>query len=174
MTQSLPALKWVPSPNYSNRTAKVDLIVVHDCEGSYAGAVNWFANRKSNVSAHLVLKEDGTEATQMVAFGEKAWHACDFNSRSIGVEMGGFEDRGFPDAEWQRAAVIVAYLLQKFEIPVQFAKGGVGPGFCRHLDLGKAGGGHSDPTRDDAVWQKFITYVEAAHAAGGFPASWGR
>lgn len=171
---ALPALKWVASPNYSIRGAKVDLIVLHDCEGSYAGAVNWFANRKSNVSAHLVLKEDGSEATQMVAFADKAWHACNFNSRSIGVEMGGFEERGFADAEWRRAAVVVAYLLHRFGIPAQFAAAGAGPGFCRHLDLGKAGGGHSDPTRDDAVWKKFIAYVVAAHSAGGFPLNWGR
>ena len=120
---SLPRFKSVPSPNYSGRGAtKVDLIVVHDCEGSYAGSVSWFAEERSQVSAHLVLKEDGTEATQMVGYSHKAWHVCDFNSRSIGIEMGGFEKRGFADAEWRNAANIVAYLLHRFKIPVRFRR----------------------------------------------------
>ena len=61
----LPKLKFVQSPNFSNRSVPVDLIVVHDCEGSYAGSVSWFSQAQSQVSAHYVLKEDGSEATQM-------------------------------------------------------------------------------------------------------------
>ena len=67
MTDFLPALLWKPSPNFSNRRGtRVDLIVLHDCEGGYEGSIEWFAMSRSNVSAHLVVREDGNEATQMV------------------------------------------------------------------------------------------------------------
>ncbi len=171
---ALPALKWLASPNFSARTSPIDLVVLHDCEGSYAGAVEWFGEPKSAVSAHIVLKEDGTEATQMVDFRQKAWHADAFNSRSIGIEMGGFAARGFPAAEWQTAADVVAYLLHAFGIPCQWAQRGVGPGFTSHFDLGMAGGGHHDPCpTTDPKWAAFIDLVQASYRAGGFPIGWG-
>jgi hypothetical protein len=174
MTLSLPTLKWVASPNVSDRSVPVDLIVIHDCEGSYAGAVSWFSQAKSQVSAHLVVREDGTEATQMVDFRRKAWHAMAFNSRSIGLEMGGMAARGFPDADWQTAANITAYLLRAYGLPCQWAHGGKGPGFTSHFDLGQAGGGHSDPTTDPKVWAGFVAKVQAAYAAASGPLpAWG-
>ena len=39
--------------------ATVRLFVVHDCEGSYAGSIGWFAQVRSQVSAHIVLRKDG-------------------------------------------------------------------------------------------------------------------
>lgn len=168
---TLPPLKWVPSPNFSKRTAQIDLVVLHDCEGSYAGSINWFSQKQSQVSAHLVLKDDGSECTQMVDFANKAWHAVAFNSRSIGLEMAGFAKKGFAESEWQEAADIVAYLLHKFNIPCQWAKGGVGPGFTSHFDLGKKGGGHSDPTTDPKVWDAFVKRVQKSYALTP-PADW--
>ena len=107
---SLPNLLWKPSPNFSSRRGtRVDLIVLHDCEGGYEGAVAWFATRRSNVSAHLVIREDGDEATQMVDLADNAWHACAFNQRSVGVEMSGFASRGFRGPLLATAARICAY-----------------------------------------------------------------
>src|ERR1700691_5537135 len=77
MTLILPPLSWISSPNFSSRGGqKVRLCVVHDCEGNYAGSVSWFAQARSQVSAHIVLDADGSRATQMVAFANKAWHVC--------------------------------------------------------------------------------------------------
>ncbi len=169
----LPPLKHVASPNFSSRNGvPVDLLCVHDCEGSYAGSINWFSQRKSQVSAHLVLREDGGEATEMVDFSEKAWHAMAFNSRSIGLEMAGYAAKGFDAPEWQAAANIVAYLLHKFGIACRWAEHGSGAGFCSHYDLGQAGGGHRDPTTDTAVWSAFVAKVKAAYALTP-PAAWG-
>jgi|GEM_PF-6081676 len=169
---TLPPLKHVPSPNFSSRNGrKVDLIVLHDCEGSYAGSINWFAQKTSQVSAHLVLREDGGEVTQMVDFANKAWHAVDFNSRSIGVEMAGFAAKGFEAREWQEAADIVAFLLHKYGLPCRWAEHGQGAGFCSHFDLGKAGGGHRDPTTDSAVWTHFCGLVAASYALTA-PTNW--
>jgi len=170
---TLPPLKWTPSPNFSGRNGtKIDLVVVHDCEGSYAGSINWFAQRASQVSAHYVLREDGAEATQMVELENKAWHACAFNPRSIGVEMAGFSRKGFGAPEWQTAANIVAFLLKSHGLPARWAESGIGIGFCSHYDLGVAGGGHSDPTTDHAVWRNFVLMVQNSWGQP-MPDSWG-
>jgi N-acetyl-anhydromuramyl-L-alanine amidase AmpD len=67
MTEFLPTLLWRPSPNFSSRRGmRVDLIILHDCEGGYEGSIRWFEVSRSNVSAHYVVREDGGEVTQMV------------------------------------------------------------------------------------------------------------
>lgn len=173
---SLPKIKWAPSPNFSERDkgTKVDLIVLHDTEGGYKGSINWFENPKSQVSAHLVLNESGTEATQMVGYSKKAWHCAAFNSRSIGIEMAGFEARGFALSEWRRAARVVAFLLKRRGIPPRWARGGKGAGFARHYDLGVAGGGHHDPTTSTVKWLWFVALVKFEYKRGGFVKKWGR
>lgn len=162
---TLPALRSVPSPNFSSRNGrKIDLVVIHDCEGNYQGSISWFANVKSQVSAHYVLRDDGAEVTQMVDPANKAWHVVAFNSRALGIEMAGFKDKGFGAPEWQAAADITAYLLHKYDILCGWSQKGEGPGFCSHYDLGVAGGGHVDPTTDPAVWSHFIDLVIDAYA----------
>jgi hypothetical protein len=172
----LPPLHWVPSPNYSSRSrgSSIDLIVVHDTEGGYEGACAWFANSHSQVSAHVVLKEDGSEATQMVPYSKKAWHCAAFNSRSIGLEMAGFAKKGYGPNEWAVAARIVAFFLHQHKLPAVWSRTGEDRGFCRHYDLGVAGGGHRDPTTDDRVWRRFVGQVQAEYARGGFRKIWGR
>jgi N-acetylmuramoyl-L-alanine amidase/Phage tail lysozyme len=168
---ALPPLKWFPTPNYSDRSSRVDLVVVHDTEGSYSGAVSWFQKPESQVSAHYVIREDGGEATQMVALDKKAWACVAFNSRSVNIEMAGFASKGFGDPEWLALADVVAFLLHFLQIPCRWAAGGVGPGFCSHYDLGAAGGGHTDPTTDPLVWASFADLVKQEYAKGS-PPSW--
>ncbi len=164
----LPALKHVPSPNTSARGGEaVRLFVVHDCEGSYAGSVGWFAQTRSQVSAHLVLRKDGFEATQCVPMDRKAWHACAANPYSDSLELEGFEKEGFGDSELDAAAAIVAWGLLRRGLPCRWAERGEGEGFCSHYDLGAAGGGHFDITTDRDVWLAFAARVEAAYAAFG-------
>lgn len=180
MATTLPPIKYVNSPNQSDRAAgvKVDLIVLHDTEGGYDGAVNWFRSTASEVSAHLVLKEDGSEATQMVPYSKKAWHCAAFNSRSIGLEMAGFTKLGFKDPQLRRAARIVAFLCHKNGIPPKHVKpksvSDPVSGFTLHQDLGVAGGGHHDPgfSRWKAAW--FARLVKQEFKNGGFRKSWGR
>jgi len=169
---SLPKLLWRPSPNFSVRDAKVDLLVLHSMEGSYAGSIAYFETRESEVSAHFCLRADGLEATQMVHLADKAWHVCAFNSRAVGLEMEGYEAKGFPDAMIAAAAEIFAYLCAHLQIPVRHARGGVGPGICSHFDLGAAGGGHHDPSMDPAFMDGFVAKVQAAYGRHDFPAVW--
>ena len=168
----LPSLKWVPSPNFSNRSARVDLLVLHDTEGTYQSAINWFKNPASQVSAHFVIKEDGSEVTQMVDIVKKAWHACYFNSRSIGFEMAGIATRGFSDSELLTAARIFAYHLHHLQIPLRHAVGGVGPGIVSHFELGAAGGGHSDPSTKPDFMVNFFKLVTQEYNKADFPVLW--
>jgi len=168
MAFALPPLKQTPSPNWSERVPPaIDLVVIHDCEGSYYGSIATFMMQRGqqSVSAHLVLNDDGSECTQVVPLLKKAWHAVDFNSRSIGVEMSGFVAKGFTPGELSADANIVAWLLKKFNIPCQDALGGKRPGFTSHYALGAAGGGHVDPTTNPVVWAGYVARVAAAYAA---------
>ena len=174
MSFILPPLKWVASPNFNHgRRARVDKIIVHCTQGSYAGAVSWLAQKASQVSAHFVVKEDGSEATQLVDIGDTAWHVCSFNPMTIGVEMAGYAEKGFGGPEWEATAAVVAFHLHHLQLPNRWAKGGVGPGFCRHYDLrGKGGNTHTDPTTDTAKWLQFCAMVTAAYDQGDFPVAW--
>ena len=165
---TLPVIKWTPSPNFSSRGGqKTRLIVVHDCEGGYLGSIAWLAMPRSQVSAHMVLSEDGTEATQMVAWGNKAWHACNVNPFSEGIEAAGFQAKGFSAAEWQALAELVAWRLHANNIPCQEATAANNwTGFTQHVYLGAMGGNHHDITEDPKVWGAFVARVFAAYNNG--------
>lgn len=62
------------SPNkYNGRSGwKPDMIVCHITEGSYAGAVSWLCNPKSQASAHFVVARDG-RITQLVDLRDGSW-----------------------------------------------------------------------------------------------------
>jgi hypothetical protein len=166
MTLQLPALTWRASPNYSSRGGqRVRLIVAHDCEGSFGGSVSWFAMAKSQVSANLVLSDDGRQAVQMVAWANKAWHACNFNPFSEGIEAAGYAAKGLGAPEWAALAAIVAFRLRANGIPCHRANAANDwTGYCEHVELGVAGGGHHDITADPAVQAQFDALVRAAFA----------
>lgn len=174
MTLVLPALTWRSSPNYSSRYGqRVRLIVIHDCEGSFGGSVSWFAMAVSQVSAHIVLSADGLQAIQMVAWANKAWHACNFNPFSEGVEAAGYSALGLGAAEWAALAAIVAFRLHVNGIPCQRANAANNwTGYCEHVELGVAGGGHHDITDDPSKQAAFDALVRAAFAQD-MPATWG-
>lgn len=173
MTLQLPALAWTASPNYSSRGGqRVRLIVVHDCEGSFLGSVSWFAMARSQVSAHIVLSEDGLRAVQMVAWANKAWHACDVNAFSEGIEAAGYASKGLGAPEWQALAAIVAFRLKANGILCQRASAANNwTGYCQHVDLGAMGGGHHDITLDPAIRDRFDVLVKIAYAQD-MPATW--
>lgn len=171
---SLPRLEHRPSPNQSDRLEGVRLVVVHDTEGGYEGSIAWLCNPAAQASAHVVLREDGAEATQLVPWSRKAWACMAYNSASDNLEMAGFASRGYGLAQLRRAARIVAFRLHKRGLPARWARGGQGQGFCRHYDLGAAGGGHYDPTTSTAKWLAFVALVKLEHRRGHFRHDWGQ
>lgn len=172
----LPPLAWRESPNQSPRLLppgqKPYLVVIHRPVGSYHGSVTWLCDPRSKASAHIV-SEHG-EATQLVAWDRKAWHACAFNSLSYGLEID--DDAWNNDKQaFQVAARIAAYLCHKTGIPPVWSKHPLSQaGLVRHYDLGAAGGGHQDPTQDSLLWRSFVRQVHREHDRGGFINRWGR
>lgn len=169
-TRVMPAIRFVPSPNQSPRLpagVKITAIVAHDCQGSAEGAVAWFATRASQVSAHIVVPETGDFVYQCVPLGMKAWHACAANSYTIGVEMGGYAEKGFASGELDLAALTIAWLLKAYGLPCVFLADGVGEGWTTHYRLGAMGGGHTDFTTDPDVENAFAERVHAAYESFG-------
>jgi hypothetical protein len=186
----LPELRWEPtaacSPRYGH---PVELVVVHRWgvrfttaaaeARSYQGVIDYFKDRAHQASAHIVFPGSAVpgEATQMVAWSDLAWVEAAYNPFADDVESadhiwvpdarGGYDEQGF-----QVLARIVAFRLHVRGLPPLWS---TRRGFCRHGDLGAAGGGHTAcPTTDLARWRAFVRQVQHEAQRGGFRASWGR
>jgi N-acetyl-anhydromuramyl-L-alanine amidase AmpD len=130
--------QWRPSPNFSSRPTgtRPSMVIIHTCEGAYAGCWGWLKNTASGVSAHYVVKEDGTEITQLVRESSKAWHIaatydcsrnasvdCAKNGQSsnnftIGIEHGGFASQtAFPAGQIEASAKLVCDITRDQGIP---------------------------------------------------------
>lgn len=181
MAVTLPHLHWRESPNQSDRHSPVRFVTVHRPVGSYDSAIATLCDPSRQASAHAVIREDGQEATQLVAWQRKAWHCVAFNSQSDGIET--------PDWIWlqpldvdvlhvmQICARVVANRLHARGLPATWLRGRAlldGRGFTRHVDLGVAGGAHTDPTTDEHRWRVFVVLVHHELARGGFAHLWGR
>jgi hypothetical protein len=180
----LPPLKLdFTNASSSRRGAKVDLVVVHrwgDPRATIDGIIAEFKDPKNQASSHGVyageIGKDKGRCVQMVALNDKAWTCADFNARSDNWE--------FADAMWShqdpfglaRAARIVAWNLWKRGFPPMWVRGhGLidgHRGFTRHYDLGKAGGGHYDPTTNETDWLHFVYTVKHEYQRGGFRHDW--
>ena len=122
-----PPAVWVPASKSNYTVAKrprnypVDMIVIHDIEGSYASAIKTFQDPNRRGSAHYVVSYGG-QITQMVAEKDIAWHAgnWDYNTRSIGIEHEGFAYTPglYTSAEYYASAHLVASICSRFGVPM--------------------------------------------------------
>jgi hypothetical protein len=101
----------------------ISFIVLHTTEGSWDGACSWFADPKSQVSAHFVIRhEDGLVAQCTPTLNDIAWHAGnkDYNERSIGIEHEGYiaKPAYYTDAALHASARLVVSLCVKLNIPM--------------------------------------------------------
>jgi len=174
VTVVLPPLVQRKTPNQSSRHgSKVTLLVWHETAGAYAGAVSWLCNPQAQASAHLVVREDGLEATQLVHLDQKAWHAASFNPQSVGVEHANITSKGYSTLEQlQVSARIFGWLCLHLSIPPRWSRDGRSPGVCRHMDLGQAGGGHLSCGPDLSGWLHFLDLLHAELKRGGFRKEW--
>jgi N-acetyl-anhydromuramyl-L-alanine amidase AmpD len=118
---------WIPAStaNYTvaDRTHDypVDMIVIHDIEGSYASAINAFQNPQRAGSAHYVIGSSG-QVAQMVAEKDIAWHAgnWDYNTRSIGIEHEGYAgvNGSFTSAMYNASEALIASICSRWGIPI--------------------------------------------------------
>ncbi len=131
---------WRPSPNFNNRptdsTGLVHVVIIHTCEGSYTGCWSWLVNPVSQVSAHYVVDEEGTEISQLVREPKRAFHiaalydcalnrghACALNGVqsnhfTVGVEHAGFASQdSFPATQLAASAALVCDVTRRLDIP---------------------------------------------------------
>ena len=122
-----PPASWVSaSPsNYSTASRPhdypIDMIVIHDTEGSYGSAIQEFQNGAAQASAHYVVSDTGA-ITQMVAEHDIAWHAgnWDYNTRAIGIEHEGYASgpSWYTTAMYDASARLSASICSRWGVPM--------------------------------------------------------
>lgn len=146
----------------------------------YHGVVDYLAHgREHQASAHIVFPGSAApgEATQLVRWADYAWAQAAYNPTSDEIESADAiwvrDGQGrYDNAGLQVLARIVAFRLHVRKLPPVWSSD---RGFCRHADLGAAGGGHTQcPTTDLARWKAFVKLVQQEAIRGGFRPVWGR
>jgi N-acetylmuramoyl-L-alanine amidase len=123
--QRNPLATWVPSKNFGPR--QPILIVIHATEqNGVQESLDTLrtANSGGPVSAHYLVGRDG-DRYQLVADGERAWHAgpgrwgtiTDVNSASIGIELDNDGESDFPPAQVASLVVLLDDLCKRLGIP---------------------------------------------------------
>ena len=166
-------IKTLNSPNQSDRIHGADqvrIIVAHTPQGGYAGSVNYCMNPSADVSYHLLIKRDGTEATQLVPWSRKAWHAKSYNSISDGISVEGYAALfQLQDGGTKELAKAIAQRLIARKLLPQWTTDPMKGGFCRHGDLQSD---RTDPTPDLVEWKLFVDMVKHQYDSlktGGWP-----
>ena len=103
-------------------TSTIDLVVIHDMEGTYSNTIAWFQNPASQVSAHFDLRSSDGQITQQVMDADTAWHSGnhDVNTRAIGIEHEGYAAQGtqwYTEAMYQSSAALTRWLCDTYAIP---------------------------------------------------------
>lgn len=179
-----PKLVQDPTAAKGNRHfSKVETVVVHRWgvryvnetgeAVSYHGVRNYFRNPANGASAHIVFPGSAVpgEATQMVGWDSYAWAEAAYNPTSDEVESADAIWLGDDPEGMKVLARIVAFRLHVRGLPPVWSHQ---RGFCRHADLGAAGGGHTQcPTTNLTLWKHFVSLVKAEADRGGFRKTWG-
>ena len=172
MSVALSPLVQRRSPNFSSRHgATITHLVWHAAAGKYAPSIAWLCNPAADASAHLVIREDGEEVTQLVRLAEKAWHAVAWNGFTVGVEHASLDVGFASSAQLAESARAFAWLCHEYALPPVY--GLHRPrGIVRHRDLGVAGGGHSDGPSDQVWFHEYLPLVQHELERGGFRKTW--
>jgi hypothetical protein len=180
----LPRLTWHPTAASGNRHGHpVTVVVVHRWgvryvdtsheKLAYAGVVRYFSDPANDASAHIVFPGSAAPgvATQMVSWAHLAWTQAAYNPAADDVESADAIWLGHDAHGMATLARIVACRLHARNLPPVWSHT---HGFCRHADLGAAGGGHSScPTTNLTLWRHFVGLVKDEFNRGGCR-PWGR
>lgn len=112
------------TPNKSSRNGeRIRGIVLHcTTTRSDESTISWFANPKSQVSAHYLVSRNGT-IYQFVHDSEKAWHAQSANSTTIGIEHAAEPGDTLTYAQEQASISLIRYLCNEYDIAYENIKG---------------------------------------------------
>jgi MYXO-CTERM domain-containing protein len=172
-----PAL-WVPAStsNYTaSRSGRVQFVVIHTMQGSYAGSISWFQNPAAQASAHYNIRSSDGQITQMVRESHNAWHAGNsyINNNSVGIEHEGFvadPGRWYTTAMYVSSARLTRALCDKYSIPIdrqhiighyQVPRSGSGAPCSVTATTCGGAGGHTDPGNGGSQWDwdRFMNLV---------------
>ena len=121
-----PAVTWIRGDGSFTKASRgkkqIRTIVIHATDGgSLIGNVWWLSGGHSHASAHYVVSRDGS-IVQLVHLSDIAWHAGNWktNVHSVGIEHVGetYDPAGFTKAEYAASAKLVAWLVRRYDIPV--------------------------------------------------------
>ncbi len=103
----------------------IDQIAIHDIEGTALSALNVFQDSNSGASIQYVIDSDGT-IYQTLRESDIGYHVGNYwyNQHSIGIEHAGYDATGYRwynATEYLASAKLVAYLLQKYHLPLDRA-----------------------------------------------------
>ncbi|MFC9704782.1 N-acetylmuramoyl-L-alanine amidase [Streptomyces sp. NPDC056943] len=135
---------------------RIDRVVIHVVQGSYATALKVFKNPGHGAAAHYVVRKDGHVA-QMIRELDVAFHAGnrDMNERSIGIEHEGFVDRpqDFTAAMYAGSARLTADICARYGIPADREH------IIGHVEV--EGTDHTDPG-PHWDWDRYLRLVREA------------
>jgi N-acetyl-anhydromuramyl-L-alanine amidase AmpD len=172
-----PAASWVPASSSNYTVAHrahdypIDMIVIHDIEGTAGSAILAFQNPSRRASAHYVVGYDGS-ITQMVLEKDIAWHAgnWDYNTRAIGIEHAGYAygTNLYTMAEYNASAQLIASICSRWGVPMDRAHV---IGHYQVPDPYNPGlyGGYSHHTDPGPNWNWTYYMQQAAAAAATLP-----
>jgi N-acetyl-anhydromuramyl-L-alanine amidase AmpD len=118
-----PAVEWIPAArsNYDvGRSAPIIAIVIHETDGSWTSAINWFRNPRARVSSHYLVRAWGGGIIQFVAESDTAYHARNANPWTIGIEHE-FSPRQaiwHTDTQYRSSAALVCAIARRYGIPL--------------------------------------------------------
>lgn len=152
-----PPIEYVPAAraNYDvGRTMAIRQIVIHETDGTWFSAINWFQNPRSRVSAHYLVKAWGGGILQFVAESDTAYHARVANPYSIGIEHEFDPRHGIyhTDAQYRSSALLVCAIAKRYGIPTDRAH------IIGHNEV--PGTDHSDPG-PTWNWTYYMSLVRA-------------
>jgi peptidoglycan hydrolase-like protein with peptidoglycan-binding domain len=162
-----PPIEYVPAArtNYDvGRTMAITTIVIHETDGSWISATNWFQNPRSRVSAHYLVRAWGGGIMQFVGEGDTAFQARVANPYSIGIEHEFSRRYGIwhTDAQYRSSALLVCAIARRYGIPVDRAH------IIGHNEV--PGTDHSDPG-PTWNWNYYMSLVRACSVERAQPAS---
>ncbi|GAA0924598.1 N-acetylmuramoyl-L-alanine amidase [Nonomuraea longicatena] len=165
-----PDAIWKPalSSNYTvaNRpaSAPINKIIIHVAQGTYAGTISWFQDVRAKTSSHYVIRSSDGQITQMVREKDRAWHARNANTNSIGIEHEGYIDNAawFTDQMYRSSAALVRNIADRYNIPKTRAN------ILGHVEV--PGNDHTDPG-PNWDWAKYMSYITGGASNPHTPAS---
>lgn len=106
-----------PTPNQSSRNGvPIRRIVLHyTTSGNDQSTISWFATPASRVSSHYLVGKTGV-IYQFVDDSNKAWHAYNANSDTIGIEHTARPGERLTSAQEKATIELIKFLLSEYKL----------------------------------------------------------